>query len=144
MVSQRSVKPWLRHFWFESRAAHFNMPWYANWQSGRAKDSVIVYGFDSHSGYFKICPCGAMADALLSGSRCWRFESSHGYYIGMWCNLVARLIWDQEVVGSSPVIPTYVHMRPCRNWQTGSAQTRLAEGSSPSGCIDYQKKERLL
>lgn len=116
------------------------MPWYANWQSGRAKDSVIVYGFDSHSGYFKICPCGAMADALLSGSRCWRFESSHGYYIGMWCNLVARLIWDQEVVGSSPVIPT--DMRPCRNWQTGSAQTRLAEGSIPSGCIDYQKKRR--
>lgn len=103
---------------------------------------MIVYGFDSHSGYFKICPCGAMADALLSGSRCWRFESSHGYYIGMWCNLVARLIWDQEVVGSSPVIPT--DMRPCRNWQTGSAQTRLAEGSSPSGCIDYKKKEKLL
>ena len=27
------------------------MPRYANWQSGRAKDSVIVYGFDSHSRY---------------------------------------------------------------------------------------------
>ena len=26
---------------------------------------------------------------------------------GIWCNLVARLLWEQEVTGSNPVIPIY-------------------------------------
>lgn len=29
-------------------------------------------------------------------------------FIGMWSNLVRRLIWVQEIVGSNPVIPTKV------------------------------------
>lgn len=46
--------------------------------------------------------------------------------------LVARLIWDQEVVGSSHVIPTV-----CIRAATGRRdrlKPDLFEGSNPSGC----------
>ena len=33
------------------------------------------------------------------------FESHHRRFSGMWRSLVAHLIWDQGVAGSSPVIP---------------------------------------
>ena len=48
--------------------------------------------------------------------------------------LVARLIWDQEVVGSSPVIPT-VYIRAATG-RRGRLKPDLFEGSNPSGCIE--------
>lgn len=48
--------------------------------------------------------------------------------------LVARLIWDQEVVGSSPVIPT-VCIRAATG-RRGRLKPDLFEGSNPSGCIE--------
>ena len=77
----------------------------------------------------------------------------------MWCSSVARLIWDQEVAGSNPVIPTQgrkqisadpvtvIAVRPIRGMcgpgtltRPGSiaqsvehaAVNRVVEGSSPS------------
>lgn len=55
--------------------------------------------------------------------------------------LVARLIWDQEVVGSSHVIPTV-----CIRAATGRRdrlKPDLFEGSNPSGCTKKNKEIRL-
>ena len=47
--------------------------------------------------------------------------------------LVARLIWDQDAVGSSPVIPA-VCIRAATG-RRGRFKPDLFEGSNPSGCI---------
>lgn len=49
----------------------------------------------------------------------------------MWRSLVARLLWEQDVAGSNPVIPTI----PC---QCTTAQPRLIEMRERAAVIPYQ------
>ena len=50
--------------------------------------------------------CVAQLDRALGyGPRCRGFESL-GARHGVWLSLVERVIWDHEVVGSSPATPT--------------------------------------
>ncbi len=48
---------------------------------------------------------------------------------GLWRSLVARLLWEQEVVGSSPTSPT--NTTGTRSWENPQGSSQLAR--NPKG-----------
>lgn len=82
-----------------------NMSWYANWQSGHAKDVVNCLWVRLPLRILR-CPCGAIG--RHAGFRDQMLEVrifSWALYRDV-AQLVAHVIWDHGAAGSRPVIPT--------------------------------------
>ena len=67
----------------------------------------------------------------------------------MWRSLVARLLWEQDVAGSNPVVPTMnLGCEPCRAITFGRARLsltkKLTENKEQLAELEVTNRERLV
>ena len=70
-------------------------------------------------------------------------------YFGTWRSLVARLLWEQDVAGSNPVVPTMnLGCEPCRAITFGRARLsltkKLTENKEQLAELEVTNRERLV
>ena len=62
----------------------------------------------------------------------------------MWLSLVERLLWEQDVAGSNPVIPTFNHSTDASVGSRYPAVNRSVVGSTPTcGAFKYASVTEL-
>src|SRR5690606_41480085 len=78
------------------------------------------------------CDSSGPVAEVLPGSRRQTAVASQAY--GLWRSLVARLLWEQEVVGSSPTSPTTESTRRAGpiKWNPAAGVAQWQSSSLPS------------